>query len=119
MHITEQEDAKHLRDCIDEYVAIIELKHVSGGNRRTIDWVKEDIFKLKDYARRNNCQLYFGVIYENDCSCLNWMDKRSTNNWADGVATELNAGWLDEEFCFEVNSYNHMNFQHKSVICDL
>lgn len=92
---------------------------MSGGSIRTINWVRQDIFKMKDYAQKYNSQLYLGIIYEHDCSCLNWMDKRSTNNWADGVVTELNAGWINEEFYFEVNSYNHMNLQHKSVVCDL
>lgn len=118
-HVVFDSEISYLEERVDEIVAIIELKYVSGGSARTIDWVRQDIFKMKDYAQKYNGQLYLGIIYENDCGCLNWMDKRSTNNWADGIVTELNAGWINEEFCFEVNSYNHINYQCKSVACNL
>jgi hypothetical protein len=49
--------------------------------------------------------LYFAIIYEVDCKWLYWFDKRSTNNWAMGRVTELDAGWLDGKFVFEVHEY--------------
>lgn len=118
VHVDLDREEQYLCDCVDEIVAIIELKFVSGRSKGTIDWVLEDVFKLKDYAKKYDSNLYFGVVYENECEYLSWMDKRSTNNWADGVVTELNAGYLDEEFYFEVNSYNHLNFQRKRVKCE-
>lgn len=119
VHLDMEREENHLRDCVDEVAAIIEVKYVSGRNRRTIDWVKEDVFKLKDYAKKYDSELYLGVIYENDFENISWMDKRTTNNWADGVVTELNAGYDDDEFYFEVNSYNHLNFQNRLVKCEL
>lgn len=118
VHLDMEREENHLRDCVDEVIAIIELKHVSNRSKRTISWIKEDVSKLKDYAKKYDSNLYLGVIYENDFENIFWMDKRSTNNWADGVVTELNAGYYDDEFYFEVNSYNHMNFQNKRVKCE-
>lgn len=117
IHLDYDREEEYLRNYVDEIVAIIELKFVSGRSKGTIDWVTEDVFKLKDYTKKCDSNLYLGIIYENDCKNLSWLDKRSTNNWADGVVTELNAGYLDNEFYFEVNSYNHMNFQNKRVKC--
>ena len=37
------------------------------------------------------------------------MDRRSTNNWASGYVTELDAGYINDEMRFEVNAYNGMN----------
>lgn len=77
--------------------------------------------KLREYVRRSNydCQYYFDIIYENDCERLSWFDKRSTNHWANGRLTELNAGYLGETIYFEVNSYNNMNFQQKRTPCNM
>ena len=59
------------------------------------------------------------VIYENECEWLHWFDKRQTNNWANGYLTELNAGYINEEMIFEVNSCNNMNIQHESSKCEI
>jgi hypothetical protein len=36
---------------------------------------------------------------------LHWFDKRSTNNWAKGRVTELDAGVIGEDIVFEINEY--------------
>ena len=83
--------------------------------------MKSDKAKLKKYFENfenlpYNCQYYFGVIYETECWRLNWFDKRSTNNWAKGRLTELNAGYLDKQMVFEVNSYNNWNINSESRV---
>ena len=107
----------YLSDKVIDIASIIELKY--GGSPY---YIKTDIPKLKNYVQSlgYNCQYYFGVIDINtQRDRLTWLDKRSTNNWANGCFTELNAGWLDDEMCFEVNSYNNLNLQHKRIICDI
>lgn len=104
---------KGLADSInkDDIVAIIELKFTCGGDIRTADWIRHDVSKLKNYFQVANieCQYYFAVIYEVECASLNWMDKRSSNHWASGYVTELDAGFIDGKMKFEVHSYNGLN----------
>ena len=106
-------EKKWLSEKMTDIAAIIELKYDGGNAMSTSDYIKTDMPKLKEYIRSLNydCQYYFGVIYETDCEWLHWFDKRSTNNWANGRLTELNAGYLGETMYFEVNSYNNMNFE--------
>lgn len=40
---------------------------------------------------------------------MNWIDQRSSKNWANGRVTELDAAILDGEMSFEVHSYNDIN----------
>jgi hypothetical protein len=110
-----------LSEKMTDIAAIIELKCDSGNAISTSDYIKTDMPKLKEYIHWLNydCQYYFGVIYENDCEWLHWFDKRSTNHWANGRLTELNAGYLGETMYFEVNSYNNMNFQQKRTPCNV
>jgi hypothetical protein len=91
----------------EDVVALFELKFTSEAAQSTAEWMKDDISKLKEYAQKSRlqCPLYFAVIYEVECSWLNWMDKRSTNNWAAGRVTELDAGWIDGIMNYEVHSY--------------
>jgi len=113
--------APYLADRMTDIAAAIELKY-GGGNAKTIsDYIKTDKFKIKEYVcnLQYDCQYYFGVIYETECVWLNWFDKRSTNNWGYGRLTELNAGYLDGEMYFEINSYNNLNFKNKKVKCDI
>ena len=114
-------DVKHLKDCIVDVVAIIELKY-AGGNSDTIsNYIKTDMPKIKEYIKKlsYDCQYYFGVIYENECEWLHWFDKRQTNNWANGYLTELNAGYINEQMIFEVNSCNNMNIQYENSKCEI
>ena len=104
-------DETWLKDMVTEVLAVIELKYVGGSSERLVQWAKRDISKMRNYvqAGKLDCQLYFGIIYEEECSSLAGMDKRSTNNWAAGRVTELNAGYINGKMKFEVNSYNGMN----------
>lgn len=106
-------EEKYLADCIKDVVAVIELKYTDGVSKQAIDYVMSDINKFKNYINNLSCdfQAYFGVIYEEECSWLYWADKRRTNTWANGRLTELNAGYIDDEIRFEVNSHNGMNLK--------
>lgn len=106
----------YLHDRLTDIAAVIELKY--GGSS---DYIKTDIPKLKTYVQSlgYDCQYYFGAIDEKtERVRLPWLDRRSTNNWANGCFTELNAGYLNGTMYFEVNSYNNMNIQQKRVQCN-
>lgn len=99
-------------DSITDIVALFELKFTGWTDKASEDWVKNDLWKFKDYlnyAGLDDCQFYFATIYEVDCEYLSWLDARSTNNWASGRVTELDSGIIDGEMLFEVHSYNGMN----------
>lgn len=106
---------------VSDIAAIVELKFEGGTAQSTADVIKADLQKLKRYAKQmnENCQFYFGVIYETECEWLHWLDRRSTTHWADGCVTELNAGCLSGKMTFEVNSYNRMGIQSRSTICQM
>ncbi len=99
-----------IRDKIVDVIAVMDLKYDGGNFIGTANAIKYDLHKIKNCILSGKlCQYYFGVIYETECSCLNWLDKRSTNNWAKGYVTELNAGGINGCMVFEVNSYNGIN----------
>ena len=104
-------DVGTFKDYISDIIAIIELKYVAGFSNDMLSWVKDDIWKMKQYLQEGHmdCQYYFACIYEEECAKLQWMDYRSINNWASGRVTELNAGYIDGKMTFEVNSYNDFN----------
>lgn len=107
-----------LSERVLDVAAIVELKYQGEATQDTQDVIKADLQKMKRYAKQfENCQCYFGVIYETECEWLYWLDRRSTEHWADGRMTELNAGYLDGVMIFEVNSYNHIGIQNRSVEC--
>lgn len=91
----------------EDVVALLELKFKSDPAASTENWMKDDVWKLKEYVQNSkiDCPLYFAVIYEVECSWLSWLDGRSTNNWAANRVTELDAGYIDGKFEFEINSY--------------
>lgn len=97
-------------DKVIDVIAVIDLKYDGENSIRTEKAIKYDLHKIKNCIQSEQlCQYYFGVIYETECNCLNWLDKRSSNNWAKGYVTELNAGGINGCIVFEVNSYNGMN----------
>lgn len=100
-----------LSERVTDIAAIIELKYDGGYAASTENWIKSDKERLRIYAKKlkYNCQYYWGVIYETECTWLHWFDKRSTNTWGKGRLTELNAGLLSGQMTFEINSYNNMN----------
>lgn len=103
------------RDRMTDVAAVIELKY--GGRD---EWIVSDFPKMRQYMKLwgRDCQYYFGVIDLRELACLNWLNGR--DRWARNCFTELNAGYLDGEMYFEVNSCNDMNprFQHKRTRCD-
>lgn len=104
-------EEEYLANAITDVIAVIELKYTASASDGVAEWVKKDVSKIKNYIQSGklDCQFYFAVIYEVECTSLRWMDKRSTNNWASGYVTELNAGYINGEMRFEVNAYNGMN----------
>ena len=102
-----------LKASVTDIAAIFELKYTAGTDRATEAWVKKDLEKFKRCLRSGNmdCQFYFGVIYEVECSALSWIDKRgvSPGRWGSGRLTELAAGLINGKMTFEVNSYNGLN----------
>lgn len=108
VQIDPDDEEEYLANSVTDIVAIIEIKYTSSTSNSTTAWVKKDIAKIKNYIQSGkllNCQFYFAVIYEVECTSLHWMD----NNWASGYVTELDAGYINDEMQFEVNSYNGMN----------
>lgn len=91
----------------EDIVALLELKFRSDTAKSTSDWIQADIKKMKDYVQKSNvqCQMYFAVIYEVECEWLHWLDRRSTNNWAAGTVTELDAGYIDGKMEYDVHTY--------------
>ena len=110
-----------LSQRVSDIAAVIELKFEGGAAQGTLDAIKADLQKIKRYAKQidGSCQFYFGVIYEAECTWLQWYDRRRTDHWADGRVTELNAGYLDGVMTFEVNSYNHRGVQNRRAVCQM
>ena len=103
----------YLKDRVKDIVAIFELKYVNASNNdeATEQWIMDDVRKFKRYIQEGkvNAQFYFAVIYENERTTLNWMDKRSSNHWAKGRVTELDASLVSGKMKFAVYSYNGLN----------
>ena len=110
-----------LSDKVTDIAAVIELKFRDGMSQGTFNVIKADLRKMRQYAKQmgESCQCYFGIIYESECEWLYWLDRRSTEHWANDRMTELDAGYLDGVMTFEVNSYNQMNFRNKSTTCQM
>lgn len=109
---TEGEDGYtlHLRNYIEDVIAVIELKHKNGF--AATDEIYNDFQKLKDYIQQYNidCQYYEGIIHEYCWEKKSWLDKRSTKNWAKDKVTELTASYSEEyEMEFDIFSYNELN----------
>lgn len=102
-----QEDSLYSSIREEDVVALLELKFKSDTAVSTESWMKDDVWKLKEYVQNSkiDCPLYFAVIYEVECSRLSWLDGRSTNNWAANRVTELDAGYMDGRMEYEINSY--------------
>ena len=104
------ETRRYLKSAVTQIVAVIELKYTASADAATEAWIRSDLRKFKRYFQEGNldCQFYFGVIYEVECSTLNWVDGRSVapGTWGHGRVTELDAGYIDGKMSFEVHSYN-------------
>ena len=101
--------SQRLKSAVTNIVTIVELKFTGGVDSATDEWIRSDLRKFKRYFQDGNidCQFYFGIIYEEECSALTWVDGRSvaTGKWGHGRVTELDAGLIDGRMSFEVHSY--------------
>lgn len=105
-------DAWYLGDRVKKVLAIIELKYANSPN-----YIAQDIDKIKRYKslpELDGCQYYLGILNERDyAERAFWLDKRQTNNWANGCVTELDAcrysNYNDNKMAFSVYSYNRLN----------
>lgn len=107
----DERNRKHLSDCVESILTIIELKHKSA---QVINPFYEDRDKLYLYSKEYpQAQLYVGFIHEDYYNENNssWFDGRQTKNWAKGRVCELLGYWSEdnETFITEVKSYNNLN----------
>ena len=90
-----------IKDKVIDILAIVELKFGVDPSQSTSEYIQRDFHKFKTYISKGyDCLYYFGIIYEVECITLNWLDKRSTRNWAKGHLTELNSGYIEDEMVF-------------------
>lgn len=105
-----QRAGKHLSECVETVVALIELKFINGPFEAPF---YRDRAKLRKYASEfKEAQLYAGFIQEKyyDQGSPAWFDARQTKRWANGRVAELIGYWdADGYFVAKVNSYNGMN----------
>ncbi len=102
----------YLGNKVKSVLAIIELKYGESPN-----YMFQDISKIKNYrsfTELEGCQYYLGILNERDyIDRAFWLDKRQTNNWANGCVTELDACKYSSYDCnrmaFSVYSYNNLN----------
>lgn len=101
----DMDQSYYIKECVKNVVAVFELKYIS--EQRDIPWAKSDIYKMRNLLKNAglDCHYFFTIIYENECDELYFMDKRSSNNWAKGRVTELNAGLIGDEMIFEVKQW--------------
>lgn len=102
----------YLGDRVKKVLAIIELKYGTSTG-----YMSQDINKLKKYktiSELEGCQYYLGTLNEEGyVERAFWLDKRQTNNWANGCVTELDAcrysNYNDAKMAFSIYSYNGLN----------
>lgn len=103
--------SKHIKENIEDVLAIFELKFKNGGYNEK--HFMEDVQKIKYYRSHSinrDCQYYLGFIdenvYENDTN-LSWLEEED-KEWASGFVTELSAFYLDEpgNMVWHIISYN-------------
>lgn len=95
---------------INDVIAIFELKYKSEKCSNIEDEIYHDFDKFKLYKNiYPNCQFYNMAISLGDFNRPAWLDKKSTNHWANGCVTELIAYEPKNELDFQIYSYNGMN----------
>lgn len=107
-----EREGRFLGDCIEEVLAIIELKYKASSANNNVFY--KDVLKLKEYAKAYpSAQLYTGFIQESSYNELNcsWVDDKQTTKWAKGRVTELLGYWDEntEGFTVKVNAFNKLN----------
>ena len=111
----------HLKDRVDEILAVIELKH--KANSCGSNPFLQDVNKVKKYIGLKSymtCQFYLGFIHETEYSIeeTSWLSKKQQESWAIGRLTELSA-FYEEEFGnmeMKVISYNKWNSELNTKI---
>jgi len=75
-------EMSNLKDCVISVPVIIEIKLEGRNSRGTYEVIMKDINKAKTYLKTlsDKSQCYLAIIYESECSTLNWMNKKATNN---------------------------------------
>ena len=87
------------------------LNAEDDGTRRCIIVTNNEVSKAQAIALRSRDLNPGDEEWESVgiCRAVAWPRRRSTNNWASGYVTELDAGYINDEMRFEVNAYNGMN----------
>lgn len=111
----------HLKDRVDEILAVIELKH--KGDSCGSNPFLQDVEKVKKYIGLKSymtCQFYLGFIHETEYSIeeTSWLSKKQQESWATGRLTELSAFYEVEsgKFDMKVISYNKLNLMLNSKV---
>lgn len=103
-------ESNYKRIYIDEVLAVFELKYKAENCYNAADKIYCDFSKFKAYkSLYPNSQFYNIAVTLGDFNRPAWLDKRQTNNWADGCVTELIAYEPGGALAFQIYSYNHMN----------
>lgn len=99
-----ESEEEFLGDCVEEIIAIIELKYKS--NKNAVDAIMSDVKKIRNYIteERIDCMYYLGAICETD-----WDNSHYINDdceWAKGRVVELVASYDEkDEMKFDVFSH--------------
>lgn len=86
----------HLKERVDDVLAIIELKYKNGGNREPF---RKNIEKVRRYLQHKDfclCQFYLGFIYESILT-QPWLSERECGTYAKGRLTELSIHWQGDK----------------------
>ncbi|MBT2639831.1 hypothetical protein [Bacillus sp. ISL-39] len=98
----------HLKDDIENVLAIIELKYKSCG---TMKFFEDDVLKIKNYidaAPSATTQYYLAFIHEAEYECIeddSWLTLEQ-QIWAKDRLTELSGHYIDGEMTWTVLSHN-------------
>lgn len=105
----------HLKDDIENVLAIIELKYKSCG---TMKFFKDDVLKIKNYIDATplaSTQYYLAFIHEAEYEYIeddSWLTLEQ-QVWAKDRLTELSGHYIDGEMTWTVLSHNGMNENYR------
>lgn len=105
----------HLKDDIENVLAIIEMKYKSCS---TMKFFEEDVLKIKNYIDATplaNTQYYLAFIHESEYEYIeddSWLTLEQ-QVWAKDRLTELSGHYIDGEMTWTVLSHNGMNENYR------
>lgn len=105
----------HLKDDIENVLAIIELKYKSCG---TMKFFEDDVQKIKNYIDATplaTTQYYLAFIHEAEYEYIeddSWLTLEQ-QVWAKDRLTELSGHYIDGEMTWTVLSHNGMNANYR------